>query len=529
MNSNFKEKKKLFISSLLLIFPIALISGPVIPELIMIISLIAFLYFGQLKNTISKIDNLVIFFFLLFLIYLLFSSTLAYLENSNFNSFKNSLFYFRYGVIILLTIYILNNFKEFYKYFYYVFSVLFIIIFFDQLKQVITGYNFFNMPLYGGRSSSFFGDELILGSFLIKILPIFIMCCFYQKIKNQNIFFFLLISGVSIFLTGERTAFFSYIFFIFFVSLLLLDSKKYLFLFLSVITTLAILGILFTGAGNRIYASTIKQIFVSEKKLVLFSVRHQMHYETAWNIFKDYPFFGAGPNQFRNVCDKKKFHPVNTLNFKYLYAPENSSINLNLLYNNKKTIIDIEKLLNSKKNKNSYKAITADQIILYLKKENYLNYTDTEIPIISLDLISTKDQNNVQSFILKNKDEIYLSKKYSKNEKIVHFTKFKNFSFDNGCNTHPHNFHLQFLSELGIFGYLFLLVFIFILLKDIYIIIKYKNKISYFKEQYVIMIGILINFSPFFPSGNFFNNWLSMILFYPIGFYIYFKQLNKKY
>ena len=40
-----------------------------------------------------------------------------------------------------------------------------------------------------------------------------------------------------------------------------------------------------------------------------------------------------------------------------------------------------------------------------------------------------------------------------------------------------------------------------------------------------ILIGIIIvNLWPFVPSGNFYNNWLSLLYFYPVGFYLYFKN-----
>ena len=66
-------------------------------------------------------------------------------------------------------------------------------------------------------------------------------------------------------------------------------------------------------------------------------------------------------------------------------------------------------------------------------------------------------------------------------------------------------------------------------------IIISRNKISkdnnfnkFDISKIIILITILINFWPLAPSGNFFNNWLSMLYFYPIGFYLYFKHKNEK-
>ncbi len=47
------------------------------------------------------------------------------------------------------------------------------------------------------------------------------------------------------------------------------------------------------------------------------------------------------------------------------------------------------------------------------------------------------------------------------------------------------------------------------------------------KEMFsLISIGLLVNLFPFLPSGNFFNNWLSIINFYLFGIYLYsYKQV----
>ena len=58
------------------------------------------------------------------------------------------------------------------------------------------------------------------------------------------------------------------------------------------------------------------------------------------------------------------------------------------------------------------------------------------------------------------------------------------------------------------------------------------NKTDMF-DRYLVCEGIIIsaifvNLWPIVPSGNFFNNWLSMLYFYPVGFYLYFKFKNEK-
>ena len=97
------------------------------------------------------------------------------------------------------------------------------------------------------------------------------------------------------------------------------------------------------------------------------------------------------------------------------------------------------------------------------------------------------------------------------------------------CTTHPHNFYFQQLAENGLIGFLgILIIFTYTLIslfKKIYYVNFKKNNIIEFSST-MILIGLFINFWPIVPSGNFFNNWLSIIIFFPIGFLKYF--LNRK-
>jgi len=96
-----------------------------------------------------------------------------------------------------------------------------------------------------------------------------------------------------------------------------------------------------------------------------------------------------------------------------------------------------------------------------------------------------------------------------------------------GCSTHPHNLYLQLLSEVGLVGAIIPVLFQFLLILFItkLIITLYKDKQNNkLKCEILILSTFLISLFPIIPSGNFFNNWLNFIYFYPLGFYFYIKK-----
>ena len=108
--------------------------------------------------------------------------------------------------------YILNNFNIFTKKLLFFYTLFFIILVLDSLYQYYSGQNILGYEILKNRISSFFAEELILGGFITRILPIFlIILIMNNKINgnNLNIAFSILIALaiLIVYLSGERSSF----------------------------------------------------------------------------------------------------------------------------------------------------------------------------------------------------------------------------------------------------------------------------------------------------------------------------------
>jgi O-antigen ligase len=95
------------------------------------------------------------------------------------------------------------------------------------------------------------------------------------------------------------------------------------------------------------------------------------------------------------------------------------------------------------------------------------------------------------------------------------------------CSTHPHNTYIQILSQIGIFGFLIVVFVLGYVLKNIFILTKKRKKNNLEICFFYINIGLFLNIFPLIPSGSFFNNWISLIFFFNLGFLFYVKNKLK--
>ena len=121
-----------FSSLLLILLPAALVSGPFLSDLFVVIISIIFLLINKVKKQTGIFKNpffkIFIFFWIYIVIRALFSDHLAL-------SLKPSLTYIRFGIFVIAILFILENQKNIIKFFYLFLFITLILLVFDGYFQ----------------------------------------------------------------------------------------------------------------------------------------------------------------------------------------------------------------------------------------------------------------------------------------------------------------------------------------------------------------------------------------------------------
>ena len=114
-------------------------------------------------------------------------------------------------------------------------------------------------------------------------------------------------------------------------------------------------------------------------------------------------------------------------------------------------------------------------------------------------------------------------------EKEKYFISGKNYpNFGSGrdlinhCNTHPHNYYVQILSETGIIGAFFIFLALIKFTHHSIKIFYDQVKKNIYISQYKIFISsaVIINLWPFITTGNFFGSSAANLFWLPFGFFL---------
>jgi len=450
---------------------------------------VSFLLYCLIKNNFSYYKNFIFFYFAIILLYLIINSFFSF---NPAISIIPSIGYARIVLFIISLSFFFSEYNYIKKYLFFSFIACILLFFIDSLVQLLSGSNLLGMSGAESRMSSFFGRKLIMGSFVVRLLPLILAISFLLRIPHRNFvnLFITIISGILVLLSGERTSFLYYIFIIL-VYFYFNFNKKYFIYLIVLLFSFSV----FTTAFNkkiidRLFSHTLSQL-TENNKFNYLSYRHTLHIETAYKMFLENKLLGHGLNSFRFLCSDKK------------YSVEDEIRNKNTFKSN----LDGKFLIEKEKT-----AIETRYNLYIIDKDNFKQRI--------FDVHELVFMGQAQYFYLFVKD----GDAVTKDQKI-----FSYFEIGNGCNTHPHNIYLEFLSELGLIGFaFFFLIFLytsFHLLK--FIFRHYTKKIyDYEKSLVLCLASIFISMFPLLPSGSYFNSWLMFISYLPIGLYLSILKKN---
>ena len=228
---NYKITKYQFYNLIIVLVVPTLILDPFIPDLIVSLSSLYFLFYLVKNKELRFFNNIPFKFFFIFCVYCIFCSLFS---KDILLSFESSLFYFRIGVFSCFIWFLIEKDLVILKYFYYSLLFSFLILFGDGLFQYINGTNIYGLPILGNRISSFFGDELVMGSFLSRLMPLLLALFLIKKKKKYEVYlmpFIIILSGVMIFLSAERTSFALLILLFFMMYFVIKNLRKFRLLY----------------------------------------------------------------------------------------------------------------------------------------------------------------------------------------------------------------------------------------------------------------------------------------------------------
>jgi len=317
-----------YCSFLICLLPAALITGPLIPEIIVLICNIFFLTRVVQEKNYKYFKNT---FFKLFLVFWISMNILSMFSDYILYSLKYSFFYIRYGIFVLSTYYLITNNKNLINNFYKSIIVTLVILLFDSYFQYFFGFNLFGFDKPSNfMISSFFNDELILGTYLLRISPLLIaLYLFFSHNKTSKFnwyLFYIVIIFPIIFLSGQRTPFYLSILFLL-SSIIILKLNKYKFLslffaFLIISSNILMDQKKYDGAGTGYKGRMISDIIYNYKKIpsnqkqqiqeykylkfFFISPSHNSLWFTALKLYTEKKLVGHGPNTFRKTCQNLK-------------------------------------------------------------------------------------------------------------------------------------------------------------------------------------------------------------------------------
>lgn len=289
--------------------PISFIISPLFVNLIVVTLSVVTLVLVFFKKSFNLFLKKECVFFILFC---LFGFIFHFYEN--IESAIRSLLYLRFLFIYILIIYLIDFKKNELKYFFYFLFLVLILINFDLFYQYIFRENIFGFPVQkDNRMSSFFGKELIAGSYLL----IFSLFLFYSLLKGSTKKLYLIFNIIAltlflgILLSFERMAIIKFIIvYLYFNMLILYEIKKYslkkIFIYQTIVFTILISTFIVIIFNNNQYKERFDKTFNDPINLENIYINLIV---TGVDVFISQPVRGVGFKNYYETCiEHKKYN-----------------------------------------------------------------------------------------------------------------------------------------------------------------------------------------------------------------------------
>ncbi len=326
---------------LILFFPVALVTGPFLPDLILTISSIFFVIFLIINKNINFLNTDFTKIFLVFYVFILLSSIFS---DEILFSLKNTLFYIRFLIFSYLLRFLIIYEKNFLKLLIQSLIITLIIISIDAIIEYLRQSHWlFDKSLYqefigSNRISGLFDEEFILGGFVLSLFPIALFLQFKFIKKNNFLKYSFLITSILLFIfailiSGERATLAKLILFLTLVSLFtsIIKTFKRKIIFLTLFVLILFISIfsqpklterivfhtmnlvLDTKNNERIGIDlSLKEYFekydFKNMNVKYFSKDHHDHAIVSLRMFNDKKIMGHGVKMFRFKCEEKKYY-----------------------------------------------------------------------------------------------------------------------------------------------------------------------------------------------------------------------------
>tara|TARA_B100001057_G_scaffold339418_1_gene340223 strand:+ start:120 stop:1433 length:1314 start_codon:yes stop_codon:yes gene_type:complete len=314
------ENTKNYFSFLLALLPISFIAGNMIININVIILIISSLVlYGKemFKFQFNLLDKFLLLFFIFTLFTAIYNDIFFIVNNlypSDYHTIIKSILFLKYLFFYFTIKFLIGNRIIYLKYFFISCSLSALFVSFDIFYQFIFGRDLFGFEPIGRKLSGPFGDELIAGGYLqrFSIFSFFLIPLFFNKFSDKYlkflipIFFVIFISALM--LSGNRMPFILFVFTIALIVLFHKQARKYLLHFIIIFS---FLFITIYNSNDKVKANFDTFKIQISKMLIIAakgdlkgkkSPQYLREFATFYDTWLINKYIGGGIKNFRYYC-----------------------------------------------------------------------------------------------------------------------------------------------------------------------------------------------------------------------------------